>query len=113
MRNAHSLNPEFQRNKKRGNRRLKKRIEKVIADNPKMAFEYQAETLKLNLAGIIHRLRIEAGISQEKLAEIAGVAQPFIARLEHPTSSKHPTLDTLAKIARAFKKRLILQFTDL
>jgi transcriptional regulator with XRE-family HTH domain len=51
------------------------------------------------LAGNIRENRRKNGLSQEKLAEKAGISTPFIAMIE--VSRKFPTPDVLDKIAGA------------
>jgi predicted RNase H-like HicB family nuclease/DNA-binding XRE family transcriptional regulator len=48
--------------------------------------------------------RVDAGLSQAKLARRAGVSQQAIAKLEHPDSN--PTIATLERVARALGTRL-------
>ena len=48
--------------------------------------------------------RQAAGLTQAQLAELAGVSQPMIAKLEHP--DYNPTIDTLEKVARALGVKL-------
>lgn len=52
----------------------------------------------------IAELRHDAGISQEKLAELSGVGSSHIARIEMGRYSVG--IDTLAKIAQVFKMQL-------
>ena len=53
-----------------------------------------------NLANNIKKLREAKGISQEKLARLADVANNTIIKIEGE-KNKNPTLDTLKKIAKA------------
>ena len=94
-------------------RRLDKAINRAIARNSQFAFEYESETLQLHLAELLHTLRTEAHLSQTELAARAGMSQPFVARLENPISDKQPSLETLAKIARVFNKRVIIGLEDI
>ena len=56
--------------------------------------------LRLKLGKKIRSLRLKANLSQEKLAELAGVGYKHIQEMEgkRPASTK---IDTLAKIAKA------------
>jgi transcriptional regulator with XRE-family HTH domain len=45
--------------------------------------------------------RITAGLSQEKLAEIAGLHPTYVSMIER--GIRNPTLDVAARIARALK----------
>jgi transcriptional regulator with XRE-family HTH domain len=54
-----------------------------------------------NLANNIRKLREAKGLSQEKLARLADVANNTIIKMESG-ENKNPTLDTLKKVAKAF-----------
>ena len=53
-----------------------------------------------NLANNIKRLREAKGLSQEKLARLADVANNTLIKMESG-ENQNPTLDTLKKVARA------------
>lgn len=54
-----------------------------------------------NLAKNIERLRKAKGLSQEKLARLADVANNTLIKMESG-ENKNPTLETLKKMAKAF-----------
>jgi len=54
-----------------------------------------------NLAKNVEKLRKQKGISQEKLARLADVANNTIIKMESG-ENKNPTLETLRKVAKAF-----------
>jgi len=54
-----------------------------------------------NLASNIKKLREAKGLSQEKLARLADVANNTLIKMESG-ENKNPTLDTLKKVAKAF-----------
>jgi transcriptional regulator with XRE-family HTH domain len=54
-----------------------------------------------NLAKNIERLRKAKGLSQEKLARLADVANNTLIKMESG-ENENPTLDTLKKVAKAF-----------
>lgn len=54
-----------------------------------------------SLANNIKKLREAKGISQEKLARLADVANNTLIKMESG-ENKNPTLDTLKKVAKAF-----------
>jgi ribosome-binding protein aMBF1 (putative translation factor) len=54
--------------------------------------------LKIDFAGKLIEAREQKGISQKRLAEMAGLKQPAIARLERMNTS--PKLDTLFKVLK-------------
>jgi transcriptional regulator with XRE-family HTH domain len=53
------------------------------------------------LAVKLKALRERRGLSQEQLAEAAGISRPHLARLE--TAKQDPTLSTIEKLAKALK----------
>lgn len=53
-----------------------------------------------NLANNIKRLREGKGLSQEKLARLADVANNTLIKMESG-ENQNPTLDTLKKVAKA------------
>ncbi|MDR1688483.1 MAG: helix-turn-helix domain-containing protein [Clostridiales bacterium] len=54
--------------------------------------------LKISLVGKLIEAREQKGISQKRLAEMSGVKQPAIARLERMQAT--PQIDTLFKILK-------------
>jgi len=61
-----------------------------------------------NLANNIKKLREAKGLSQEKLARLADVANNTLIKMESG-ENQNPTLDTLKKVARA----LVVSVDDL
>ena len=57
------------------------------------------DALRLPLIGSIVEARQAAGLSQRQLADLCGVKQPIIARLEKGSTS--PQLDTVLKVLAA------------
>ena len=53
-----------------------------------------------NIAGNLRKLRRAQGLSQERLARLANVANNTIVKIE-AGKNKNPTLDTLKKIVKA------------
>ena len=54
-----------------------------------------------NLANNIKKLREAKGLSQEKLARLADIANNTLIKMESG-ENKNPTLDTLKKVAKVF-----------
>jgi transcriptional regulator with XRE-family HTH domain len=52
----------------------------------------------------LKKLRADRGMTQEALAEKAGISRVYIARLE--TGRQDPTLATLKKLAKALKVKV-------
>jgi predicted nucleotidyltransferase/DNA-binding XRE family transcriptional regulator len=59
-----------------------------------------------DLAGLIRDARVDAGLSQKRLAERAGTSQPALARYE--TGSAQPSIATLERLLAACGRRLEL-----
>ena len=53
----------------------------------------------LSIGGYIRKYRLEAQMSQERLAELAGISYKYVGVLER--SEKSPSLETLINIANA------------
>lgn len=66
--------------------------------------EIAASNLRVALIGELIKARQEKRISQEKLEELSGVAQPVISRMESGNSS--PQLDTVLKLLTSLGKTL-------
>jgi predicted transcriptional regulator len=54
--------------------------------------------LKIDLVGKLIEAREQKGISQQRLAELSGLKQPAIARLERMHAT--PQIDTMLKVLR-------------
>ncbi len=65
----------------------------------------------LALGQLIYDLRTEAGLSQRALAERMGMTQSVISRLEEGGGAKN-RLDTLARVATALDRHLIVSFPE-
>lgn len=65
----------------------------------------------LALGQLIYDLRSEAGLSQRELAERMGTTQSVISRLEEGGGARN-RIDTLARVATALNRHLILSFPE-
>lgn len=65
----------------------------------------------LALGQLIYDLRTEAGLSQRELAERMGTTQSVISRLEEGGGARN-RIDTLARVAIALDRHLILSFPE-
>ena len=66
--------------------------------------EIAASEVRVAVMGELIKARNEQGISQKKLEELSGVAQPVIARMERGHTS--PQIDTLIKLLAPLGKTL-------
>jgi transcriptional regulator with XRE-family HTH domain len=82
---------------------------------PEDTLEYrQAETeteLSFEIAGIVYKLRKEAGLTQAGLAELIGSSQRVISRIETP--GHKPNVATVEQIAKALGVQLHLSVEPL
>lgn len=65
----------------------------------------------LALGQLIYDLRTAAGLSQRELAERMGTTQSVISRLEEGGGARN-RLDTLARVAEALDRHLIVSFPE-
>jgi transcriptional regulator with XRE-family HTH domain len=65
----------------------------------------------LALGQLIYDLRTEEGLSQRELAERMGTTQSVISRLEEGGGARN-RLDTLARVATALNRHLVVSFPD-
>ncbi len=65
----------------------------------------------LDLGQLIYDLRTEAGLSQRDLADKMGTTQSVISRLEEGGGARN-RIDTLARVATALDRHLILSFPE-
>ncbi len=69
-------------------------------------------SLNAEMAQLIYQARIQAGLTQQQLAELIGTKQSAIARLEDAEYEGH-SLSMLQKIACVLNQRLEIQFIPL
>lgn len=72
--------------------------------DPEFRKAFKRERARVEVAYTIAQLRKKSRISQRELAEKLGTTQSVVARME--TGQQNFTLETLQKIADAFRKRL-------
>lgn len=73
--------------------------------------EYGAERAKYEIALAFADARKQRGLTQEELAELVGVTQAYIAKLER--GDANPTIGHIAGIAAAIWFKLLFQFEPL
>lgn len=78
---------------------------RYVKGDPAREAALEDERLNARVARMIHDLRTEAGLSQEKLAELVGTTQSVISRLEEADYEGH-SLSMLNRIAKALNRKL-------
>jgi transcriptional regulator with XRE-family HTH domain len=86
-------------------------IRQKLKSNPELATGVEEARFKANIADEIYNARIQSGMSQTDLAELTGMKQSAIARLEDADYGKH-SITSLRRIATALGKRLEIKFTN-
>jgi transcriptional regulator with XRE-family HTH domain len=82
--------------------------ERLLA-RPAVRAGYDKQVELNKLGRLMKRGRLESNLPQKELAEISGVAQDDISRLEIGSGEKGPTFDTLVRLARAQGMRLVVE----
>ena len=82
--------------------------------NPEVKVEYDALEAEFAMLRAILKIRKEAGITQDQIAERMGTKRSAIARLETSLATgKHsPSIATLRKYAKAINCRLEIRFVE-
>lgn len=86
---------------------LKEALARALQD-PEVRREYEALGPSSDLIVALVKLRSDAGLTQEQLAERIGTKRSYITRIEGKPSNL--TLKTLARIAGATDADLVLRF---
>jgi DNA-binding XRE family transcriptional regulator len=84
-------------------------VQEAVERDPRMRLEYEATSMAFRVADLVRSLRQSAQLTQAGLAKQIGVSQPVIARLENPITEREPSLATLAKLARACDRKLVIE----
>jgi len=82
--------------------------ERLLA-RPAVRAGYDRQVELNKLGRLMKRGRLESNLRQKELAEISGVAQGDISRLEIGSGEKGPTFDTLVRLAHAQGMRLVVE----
>lgn len=85
-------------------------LKKEMLLDPEVREQYELLQPQYQLESEIIKARIEGKISQKELAKRINTTQAEISRIESQTIS--PSINTVAKIARAFGKRLEIRFVS-
>jgi len=75
---------------------------------PEFKQAYEDLEVEYTIMNEMLKLREKSGMSQSQLSKRTGITQPDISRLEN--GKANPSIATLKKVARAFGKKLQVQF---
>lgn len=82
---------------------------RYVKGSRKRTESLQRERENLGIAEQVYNLRIQAGLSQNELADLVGTTQSAISRIEDSDYSGH-SLAMLRKIAGALNQRIQVRF---
>lgn len=68
-------------------------------DTPKGRIVYKQQFLRVSVANTLKKMRVEAELTQEQVAERAKMSQPEVSRLERAGGWSAPGLNTVARYA--------------
>jgi ribosome-binding protein aMBF1 (putative translation factor) len=88
---------------------LQHAYDRYVGNDPDRRAVYEEELVNAEMAGLLYRLRTEAGLSQRELAERVGTTASVICRLEDADYAGH-SLSMLRRIAAALDRRLEIRF---
>lgn len=80
-----------------------------LLQKPEVQAGYEAQAKMQALGQLVRTARAQASISQQGLAELSGVTQSDVSRLESGLGIKGPTLDTLRRLAHALGMILVVE----
>ncbi len=83
---------------------------RYVKDDPERRAALQEERVNAEVARLIHDIRIDAGLSQQQLAELIGTTQSVISRLED-SDYEGRSLSMLDRIAHALNQKLTVVMT--
>lgn len=86
-------------------------LERMVGDDSELLLQIALSDLAADIAEQVYEARTERGLTQNELAEMVGTSQSAVARIENADYDGR-SIRTLAKIARALKLRLQVNFTE-
>lgn len=75
--------------------------------DPEYARAYGEEAARASLAVCLATARIEAGLTQQELAERIGKSQPYVSKLE--SGEANPTLGAIGRILACLGRQLVCE----
>ena len=80
-----------------------------MREDPAYREAYESQEAEFAVAEALIKARAAAGMTQADMAAALGVKQPAVARIE---AGKNVSIRTLAKYARALKRRVKIDFVE-
>lgn len=80
-------------------------VREQIEQEPELVEEYKKAQIDARFAVALAMLREKQGLTQQQLAESAGLKQPMLARYEN---GQIPTVPTLQRLAGALDARVLI-----
>ena len=77
--------------------------------DPEVAQGYREQQSALKVGRLFYQARKQAALTQAQAAEMAGIDQAEISRIEAGEYRKGPSIDTLASVARAMGMTLLVE----
>jgi ribosome-binding protein aMBF1 (putative translation factor) len=87
-------------------------LKKITANDPEMEELIRESSLNAELAQLIYQARMQAGLTQQQLADRIGTKQSVIARLEDADYEGH-SLSMMQRIASALNQRLEVHLSSI
>ena len=84
---------------------------RYVKGDPERKAAVEAERANAEIARLIYTMRIEARLTQERLAELVGTTQSVISRLEDSDYEGH-SLSMLCRIVEALGKKVTVAVTE-
>lgn len=81
-------------------------------EDPAVRYGFDNYDALTKLGEFVRQMRKDASLSQVELQKLSGIDQGDISRIESGAFEKGPALMTLARMARATGKRLVIKLAD-
>lgn len=82
---------------------------KLLGEDAELRASFERNTEKRNLALAVRAMRKWAGLTQVEVAELSGLSQSHVSKIESATGPM-PQTETLQKYAAACKARVWIEF---
>src|SRR5579862_3019623 len=86
-----------------------RRMRERLLERPRVRAAYDSQMDLSKLGRLMQRVRLGKNLKQQDLADLSGVAQGDISRLEVGQGENGPTFVTLVRLAHAQRMRLVMQ----